>query len=669
MFDKTKKKVNQLAKKVEQKKKISEQSESMKKWSAKYLEAKRNTETEDLNRLYAMFLGSKAVSKNINDQSSTTSKLANNVRAAGYEMIESQVNTLIPEATVRSKLPGYDWLASAVQDKINSDIEESTINKIHDENERLTPIFGYSLVLLCWNPDIKRHLYSGEKEPIKINPKQIVGQRKIFDIQKMDYWFLETPTTKKTIKERYGVDVDSENESEPSLTSVNDSTVKSSGNTDSSELVTEVKCFYRDDEGDVGLFVFVNNTELGDYPKYYLPRVAVCECGKDNPQGTRECLKCSSKKLKDRVDEYETTTENMELTPISYKDTKKTVQVEMVLDESGNQTEKKKIVEEEYDKIIERKITAGTRIKRFKPTNYPIAVRINTPHEYKLGGQSDIAVIYDQLTSLQKVISKIEEKIIKSGAIIAVEEDSTFAITDEVYQIIKMSNKEAIMLKVENLQADIQQDILYAREQYDILKSTLGITDSYQGKADTTAQSGKAKQVQIQQSAGRLGSKIFNKFDFYTQLFRLMFEFDLCFTDEIRPFVRKDAEGKDDWDNFNKYEFLMQDSADEWYYNTDFIIAAESNDGVPNDKMFLIGETKEQFQMGALDIKQFWEQLHGLNYPGASKVLDQIRDRTEETDKVQLLLEQLKELDPQRLADFINATPEVQQQYLDQVMQ
>jgi len=351
----------------------------------------------------------------------------------------------------------------------------------------------------------------------------------------------------------------------------------------------------------------------------------------------------------------------MQLTPISYKEVRKTVN----RDEMGQAVE---VVEEDYTKIIERFIPAGTEIKRFKPTNYPVAIRVNTPHQYKLGGQSDITVVYDQITSLQKIISKIEEKIIKSGAIIAVAADSDFSITDEVYQIIKMTAAESSVLKVEDLQANIQQDILYAQEQYTIIKSTLGITDSFQGKADTTAQSGKAKQVQIQQSAGRLGSKLFNKFDFYTQLFKLMFEFDLCFTDEIRPFVRKDSEGKDDWDNFNKYEFLVQDTTGEWYYNTDFIVTAESSDGVPNDKMFLIERADVQLGNGALDVKQYWEQLRGLNYPGATKVLDQIRARTDEADKIQMLLEQLKELAPEQREAFFMASPEEQQALLDQVL-
>lgn len=626
-----------------------------------YVENKRDSDRGFYDDMYTTYLGTKHMRKNVNDRSNSQSKLANNVRNAGYEMIESQVNTEIPQVSVRSKSNGFDWLAKNVQAKIQSDVDESDVQQIHDENERLTPIYGLSMVLVSWNPSIKHHLYNGEKELINIDPKQFIGQKRVYDIEKMDYFFLEFPTTKKSILADYGVDVDAENESEPNINVISDSTVNTAQGDDSSEMVTKVMMFYKDKDGDVGLYVFVNNTELLDAPKYYLPKVAICEdCGEENPQGTKVCEYCGSKKIKVNNKETEMIKEDLQLRPLELV----TKKFEVVPNEQGALSVK----ETEFNKVIERSIPSGTEIKRFKPTRYPIAVRINTPHHYKFGGQSDIAVIYDQLVSLSKVMSKIEEKIVKSGAIISVPEDSNFTLTDQVYQVIKMTAADSMLLKVENLQADIQQDIAYAREMYDTLKSTLGITDSFQGKQEVSAESGKAKQLKIQQSAGRLGSKYFNKYQFYSQLYKIMFEFDLCFTGEIRPFVMKDSNGSDNWAYFDRHEFLVQDETGEWYYNTDFVVSADSGGGLSSDKASLMAMAEKQYQMQLIDKTQYWTIMRDNGYPNANKMLDKLREFEEEGEKVNKLLDQLFELQPEQFMSLQQMGEEERMQYINQAI-
>lgn len=641
--------------------KNSENKLANKEFTDLYIQNKRDSDRSFLDDMYATYLGTKHMRKNVNDQSIGQSKLANNVRNAAYEMIESQVNTEIPQVSVRSKSNGFDWLAKNVQAKTQSDVDESNIQQIHDENERLTPIYGLSMVLVSWNPSIKHHLYNGEKQLINIDPKQFIGQKRVYDIEKMDYFFLEFPTTKKAILSEYGVDVDAESESEPNLNVLDDATVNTGKSDPNDEMVTKVMMFYKDKDGDVGLYVFVNNVELLDAPKYYLPKVAVCqECNEENPQGSKECEFCGSKKLKVTNKETEIIKEDLQLRPIEIVSKK----FEIVPNEQGVLSVK----ETEVNKVIPRNVPQGTEVQRFKPTRYPLAVRINTPHQYKFGGQSDLAVIYDQLVSLSKIISKIEEKIIKSGAIISVPEESTFTLTDQVYQVIKMTAQDSMLLKVENLQADIQQDIQYAREMYETLKSTLGITDSFQGKNEVAAESGKAKQLKIQQSAGRLGSKLFNKYNFYGNLFRIMFEFDLCFTGEVRPFVMKDSNGADNWAYFDRHEFLVQDETNEWYYNTDFVVSADSGGGLSNDKATLMAMAEKQYQMQLIDKTQYWTIMRDNGYPNAGKMLDKLKEVQEEGDKVNRILEQLFELQPEQFMSLQQMTDEERMQYIEQAM-
>jgi hypothetical protein len=94
------------------------------------------------------------------------------------------------------------------------------------------------------------------------------------------------------------------------------------------------------------------------------------------------------------------------------------------------------------------------------------------------------------------------------------------------------------------LQVDVSRDIAQAERLYDQAKRILGITDSFQGQADSTAQSGKAKQIQVQQAAGRLDSKRQMKNAAYSEIDKIIFRYYLAYADEPRPAVYRDAEGK-----------------------------------------------------------------------------------------------------------------------------
>ena len=63
------------------------------------------------------------------------------------------------------------------------------------------------------------------------------------------------------------------------------------------------------------------------------------------------------------------------------------------------------------------------------------------------------------------------------------------------------------MISAHSLQPAINNDVILLDKTYEHARQTIGITDSYQGRRDTTAVSGKAKEFAASQSAGRLESK------------------------------------------------------------------------------------------------------------------------------------------------------------------
>lgn len=604
-------------------------NEDLNKWRSLYETAKTKIDRSIYDDMYKQYKGTKYVRKDVNNKNSNVSaKLANNVRQVSYEMVESQVNTIIPEPLVRSMRNGFSDLGHLVQDKIKNDLETSSLEILNDRVERLVPIYGWGAILLDWDVSKRTMDYIGEKCYDVISPRQILPQPGVYDFKKMDYFFIEIPTTKKYIFDKYGVDVFSEMEENPGLNSLDDNSIyKQDGNV-SDESVTLVKVYYKDEEGDVGVYVFVNNTEVANYPKYYYPKFMKCDkCGKELPQGAEECT-CGSKTLAPMPNKYDEIEEELELEPIVESISKKKIDID---EQTGLPTVK--TVEEEA--ITRRLLEKGDKVPRYMFKDYPIVVRVNTPDEYKIG-QSDLEVIADQHTALSKIVSRIEEKIMKGGSIIVADAEMRAKITNELYQIVTGTAGQAQTLRVLDLTNDIAQEIEAARFYYEMVQSTLGISDSFQGKYDPSAKSGRAKEVQVQQSAGRLSSKLLNKYAFFKDLFNLMFKFDLCFTSESRSFVKKDSNNNDEWTSFNKYDFLMQSKNGDWYYNDQFIITAESGNALPNDKVFIMEQTVAQASAGLITPEQYWEILKTLNYPNASSILSQMQKQKEEIEQQQI---------------------------------
>lgn len=538
----------------------------------------------------AIYNGTHAVDLNINEKSKNrTKKLSNNVRNICYELIESAVDNNIPMPTVKAKRPEGANLAKMIEDSIRNDMFDSKINKLNDRLERTTMKHGFSATEIVWNPDYKHHLFRGEIEYRPRHPKQIIPQANVYDIDLMDYIFVLTSVTKGYIKRKYGVDLRAEREQFPEVNYIPEE--EDNINTQY-EKVTEIVCWYKDEDGDVGKFSWVNNVVLEDLAKYYYRRMP----------DEKGALK---------VEEFETLVEDVTL----------------------------------RDGTI---IPAGTQIPYFVPRQFPIIVRINVPSDFGFGGISDIDTIRDQQDVVKKLTNNIEEKILRGGSIITKLEGHKVQITNELNQVVSGNQTQINALNVKTLNADINKELEFLQVNYQAAKDTLGITNSWQGKDDAANQSGKAIQAKIAQSGGRIQSKLFNKYDFYKQLFEMSFWFKLAYYDELRPYVTQDAEGKDVYGDFNKYEFLVQDKAGEWYYNTDFIFTADAGSGIPKDKVWQMQTTIDLFQKGAFNptpqALTLWQQLQEVQYPGAANITEQLTKQIDMQKQIQDLTSQLQSL-------------------------
>lgn len=592
--------VDKVKSTIQTAKEESKQNSDLKKWQDKFSISKTGTCTTLRDEREMIYLGTPIVDANINSSNSQgVRKKANNVVNLVLEFIETMVDSTIPKPSVRTKLPGFEVQAGMIEDSLTADITELGITAINDVNERITPVQGFSSMLVNWNPDFKHHLYRGELSLESIHPKRIIPQIGVWDLQKMDYFFIVSSVTKAFIKKRYDVELDTAGEEFPDMNSL----VGNSSQPNNPDMVTEVVCWYKNDDGEVSKFTWCDDTVLEDLPNFYARRI-------DGKIVTEETL------------DSDITISNGEV------------------------------------------IKAGEKVPYFTPTRYPLIVRENIPLNFAFGGQSDVDAIRDQQDAMKRVVSTIEEKILRGSAIVTALEGHRLNLTNELYAIIRGTQSELSALGVKNLQADISNDMAFAQQQYRSAQSTLGITNSFQGKADTTATSGVAKQIQVQQASGRLRSKESNKYAAFKQMYETMFEFKLAFYDELRPYVTKDANGQDSFGDFNKYAFLVRDKAGELYYNTDFIFQADAGSGLPRDKMWLFSQANEQLKYGGFNATPasviFWTQMVAQKYPNAKIILDTINKQMENMAKTPPTV-------PKVTTNYKDMMPDAQAQFLQKL--
>ena len=464
------------------------------------------------------------------------------------------------------------------------------MERLNDQDERTTPIQGGDFFFVEWDSKKRTHTTAGELAVSLVHPKQLIPQAGMTEIEEMDYFFLQIARTKEWIKRQYGIDVENETESDPEIRSG-----ESTEHSDS--LVTQNVAYYRNRHGGIGKYSWVNDYQLEDFEDYQ-GRI-VSRCTKCGAIGDGVCVVCGSKffsKVKEDFEELQNDVLRSDGSVIPAG----------TLNEVG-----------EWE---------PTRIPYYEPGLYPIVCRKNVSLFGKLLGDSDVGKIRDQQNMIKKLGTKIEEKLLTGGSILTKPASVKVRLTDEEFKVADVNNAaEKSLIDVLNLQANVQNDVSYMDNVYESARNTIGVTDSFQGRRDTTATSGTAKQFAAAQTAGRLESKRVMKNAAYSAIFELMFRFLLAYSDEPRQVVSKNRSGGVVYSKFNRYDFLEQDDAGEWYWNDRFMFSCDPTSPLANNREAMWQETRMNLQTGAFGdptslqtLILFWTKMELLHYPGAS---------------------------------------------------
>lgn len=612
-----------------------------------YEEARAASETdlENMEKYLAQYKGTTEI-----DGSSVPASIVRNLT---YELVESQIAGYIPNPVVTPKMwsEKNERNAKAIETMLRNLRDELPFEKCNDLDERYNPIYGGSVWLTEWDESIASPTTVGEIRVSCLSPKHFVGQPNIYEIDDMEYCFVKFETTKEDIMRRFNV----------SLEVVEDAESDESADDKTATLYI---CYYKNDDDKVCQYIWSGDTEILDLDDIYARKRTVCKtCGQ--PKALCTCERDGNKP------KYETVSEEFEILerdiPLSDGSVLPAMSEVIKDGQVVTETQKQQAIDEMGNPIfddstgvmlpvmidVEVPKLEPTKIPFYHPKTFPITIRKNTSEEDSLFGQSDCEFIRPQQQAINKIESRIMEKLMGGGVYPIIPDDANVDLDNSIFKkVFRAKPSNYNLYGRVDLQVDVSRDIAASERLYDHAKRILGITDSFQGQADSTAASGRAKQLQIQQAAGRLDSKRRMKNAAYAEIDKAMFTLRLAFSDEPRPATYKDAEGHMQNIIFSRYDFIERNLAGEYYYNDAYLFSADSSMDEERSREILWQENRQNFQSGAygdpaLPQTQliFWQNMEKAHYPWAKDNVERIRAEIQRQHELEMMQQQIAERD------------------------
>jgi hypothetical protein len=198
------------------------------------------------------------------------------IRNITYEIVESQISSEIPQpkadAVSYSEKRGrnaetIERLCRAVRDSL-------PFEELNDIDERYTYIYGGSIWYIDWDNSIEHSSEIGGVRVHCLSPTDFIPQPGIYSIDDMEYCFLRFTTTKGELVRKWGI--------QPDELSLAECEYEFDTGIPEGDTVTMIVCFYKDEDGEIGRFVFSGELTLSDLPRYYMRKTDVCSvCQKE----------------------------------------------------------------------------------------------------------------------------------------------------------------------------------------------------------------------------------------------------------------------------------------------------------------------------------------------------------------------------------------------------
>lgn len=610
-------------------------------------EAQYETELSRMDERERLYRGDREYPMMSRDDKSGRTPHVRNIVA---EIIEAEVDSSIPAVKVTAMRKEDEKLAKVIEDMIRGEVDRMNLEIQNDQMERTVPIQGGGAYLLEWDKTYRLHNLVGDLAVSALHPKQIIPQDGVYtDIEDMDWIFLKIPQTKAYLRQRYGVELKDESETDPDVRGVDP-------DSPAQDMVTQIVALFRNENGGIGRYSWVGDTELEDLDDYQAPNLSRCtSCGEPEPddetapptldgtpppedaprpsgqRGKKICPVCGGRKFRKSADDYQ------ELW-LPVRRTDGSVIGGAVLQEEGTG----EIGEDGVEITVVRE--AATLVPVYKPDIYPVFLQKNVSLFGRFLGESDVDKIADQQRTTNRLSRKILDKLVNAGSYLHLPPDASIKVDSEEMKVIRTgSAASAAQINVFTVEGSIGQDVSYLAQVYEEARQAIGVTDSMQGRKDATATSAKAKEFSAAQAAGRMESKRTMKKATWARLYEAMFKFKLAYCDEPRPVIYRDERGEQSYEKFNRWDFLEQDPVTgEYVWNDRFLFSCDTAAPLAANQEAMWQETRMNLQSGAFGdptaietLILFWNKMDMLHYPGAGETLRFLRDQLRQKQQAQ----------------------------------
>ena len=548
----------------------------------------------------------------LNSDGTESKKKSRQVRKVVYEFVESKIDNSIPKPKMVPRYKRDTILVQATEEYLKYHIDTIFTKYLNDKSERATYVDGTSWYKIWWDSKDNSHTTNGS---VKIDIRladQIVPQPGVSDYRNLQYIFELQQLSVATIYDLYGRLITS--------TSTNSSHLASLGEQADLSTVTVITCYYINENGTVGRFAWCQNTlqVICNEEEWQVRKLRTCtKCGEVVPRSD-VCPVCGSKSFKWKVSESETLDEDLYevYNPYLAGDT----------DDKSQDSPQSRIF-----------LSKGTEIPYYKVRQLPFVPRPAVSSIDSLYGISEPFILLEMQDGINKMLTKVMNKSLKSGVVITKFEKNKLGTTDEDFKVVSVKTaEEAAMLRVYQVEADTSQEMAASSILYESAKNASGVTNSFQGKEDPTATSGVARQVAAQQSAGRIESLRVMKAAAFAGVYEIVLKYLLAFSDEPRSYVKVLPDGQTQEEEWSKYLFLDKDKYGDIYYRDDFQFSSDAASTLSTNRVAMWQETQDKFINGLLGnpanprtMELYWNMMSQQQYPLAELALAGIKDNSQ----------------------------------------
>lgn len=552
-----------------------------------------------------------------------------------YEFVESKIDNNIPEPHMKPKYKSDIPLVQVTEDYLKYKVDDIFSKYLNDRSERATYVDGTSWYKVWWDSLDNHYCSSGTpKVEVKL-VDQIVPQPGIIDWRKLEYIFELEQVPLARIWDLY----------HRRITPVSNDASMTAKHNEQADLstITVITCYYLNEERIVGKFSWADHSRqvICNEKDWQIRKLRTCtKCGHIVPQAP-ECPVCGNKSFRYKNAEKEILSQDLKVIYNPY-------------DVGETDDESKK---DEYK--VKDFLTAGTEIPYYVVRQLPFIPRPAVSSIESLYGISEASILIDSQDVSNKMYTKIVDKTLDSGAVLTKPNRVKINNTGGgIKQVDVRSYEESQMVQLKQIQADTSQDIIAANLMRENAKAVSGVTESFQGKYDASATSGKAKEFSAMQAAGRLESLRVMKAAAFSGLYELVFKYLLAFSDDTQKFAKVLPDGNVKEEEWNKYMFLDKDKYGNIYYRDDFKFSSDPAATLATNRVAMWQEINSQFMQGAFGnitdtrtLKLYWNAMDMQQYPLAKLVLAGIKDNEQHLPPE---IEQLIMQNPQVLQEVIS---------------